>query len=91
MVETPSLEEVSLTSASSLSIFKALVFPLAANALTLSQPVKAYAPIIPLHLSSPRAVVIFFMSISLVRVLEPWLCSLFYRMKVLKQEHLCLL
>ena len=73
---SPNLERVSLTSASSLSIFRAFAFPLPANALTLSQPVKACTPIRPLHVSSPSTVVIFFMSISLVRVLEPHFCKM---------------
>ena len=87
---SPNLDKVSLTSASSLNIFKAFAFPLPADALTLSQPVKACPPIRPLHASSPRTVVIFFMSISLVPVLEPhfakWLFLWLYKIKVAKKK-----
>ena len=73
---SPNLEKVSLTSVSSLSILRAFAFPLPANVLTLSQPLKACTQIRPVYVSSPSTVVIFFMSISLVRALELHSCKM---------------
>ena len=73
---SPHLEKVSLTSALSLSIMNAFAVPLPANALTQSKPVKACTPLRPLHVSSSRTVLIFIISISLVRVLEPHFCKM---------------
>lgn len=51
--------------------FKALVFPLPTNALTVSHPVYACIPMRALQTSMPTVAATFMMSTSLVRVLVP--------------------
>ena len=66
---TPSCANASLNSAFAFHIVSAQILPFPANALTVSQPVKACSPSNAMHTSGPTDAATFDTSIKRVRVL----------------------